>query len=408
LGRAWRAIATETIQAGVIEVALSGGEPLLRRDLAHELISEFSSAGVTINLTTSGWFLDDTFADQLARLRAVRVLVSLDGATPAIHDSIRGVPGSWGRAVRAIDALLCREVPVTVNHVVVPRNIDHVEDFLESMWLLGVRSVRLTPVGLVGAAARGGNWEISERRLRRIVVAARERYGDELSIVRVEMRAMEPVERTPTFLLIRPDGTAMLDSLHPFGFGNVVTDGLLGAWKALGEQWNAPAVRSWRATRRGRRAQFVPYRDPELSPISGQPIVEAAGPSPDTTRLPLPTEPRGPSADGAELIRLAMSRRYRVGEVAVSRANRGRHVVQVLDRRRALRVNSTAATAIGARGSQIDAATVMQRIAQSNPDVPESTLRRDVLGLMRRLHARGVLIPEPAARSGDGNQVAFG
>jgi MoaA/NifB/PqqE/SkfB family radical SAM enzyme len=409
----WRAIADEAIDAGVVEVAVSGGEPLLRRDLAQELMSRFSNAGVTVNLVTNGWFVDEAFADDVSRLRGLRVLVSLDGATPAMHDLLRGVPGSWRRAVRAIDLLLSHELPLHVNHVVTPTNVDHVEAFLDTMWLLGVRSVRLTPVGRVGAAARDGDWEISERKLRRTVAAARERYGHELRIARAEKVAFEPPDSPPSSMLIRPDGTAMLDSLHPFGFGNVLERGVTGTWKALAGQWDAPAVRKWRAERRRGREKFVPYRDPELSPLTGRPPTDGTGAATEAVRVPEPAPPRSSSGDDGEVVRLALSRRYRVGEISISRAAAGSHLVHVVDRRLALRVNATAALALGARGTEINGETLVRKLAERNPDVPESTLSKDVLALMRRLHARGALVsalspsPGPPPGSSESDEISL-
>jgi MoaA/NifB/PqqE/SkfB family radical SAM enzyme len=395
----WCEIADESIAAGVVEAVITGGEPLLRSELACELLSRFSTAGVTVNLNTNGWFVDERLADALAAHRSVRVIVSIDGATAAIHDQARGVPGSWHRAVRAIDALLARGVPVGVNHVVMPRNVDGVESFLDQMWLLGVRRVRLTPVGPVGAAAREGGWEISERKLRRAAARARALYGSELRIERVEERAFQPREQPPSFMLVRPDGTAMLDSLHPFGFGNVAGDGVLGAWRTLCADWDAPAVRAWRAARRRNRAAVLPYRDEEISPITEQ---TGARPPPRPVRLPAPvgsTRP-SPEVDGAPT-ELALRRRYRVGDVSVGRDAGGFQVVHVLDRGSAIRINATAAAALSEPGTEIDGATIVARLARSNPSVAPARLTRDALGLTRSLQARGVLIPTLARRSGD-------
>ncbi|HEY2436417.1 MAG TPA: hypothetical protein VGH93_04500, partial [Solirubrobacteraceae bacterium] len=228
-------------------------------------------------------------------------------------------------------------------------------------------------------------------------------YGPELRIARAEKFAFEPPERQPTAMLIRPDGTAMLDSLHPFGFGNVLEAGVAGSWKTLAAQWDAPAVRSWRTARRRGREKFVPYRDPELSPVTGRPPPDAAVTAPEAVRLPEPARPRTPPADEGEVLRLALSRRYRVGEISVSRAAAGSHLVHVVDRRLALRVNTNAALALGARGTEIDGETVVRRLAERNPDVPESTLSKDVLALMRRLHARGALVSAlaPVASAAD-------
>jgi hypothetical protein len=66
-------------------------------------------------------------------------------------------------------------------------------------------------------------------------------------------------------------------------------------------------------------------------------------------------------------------------------------------------VNTNAALALGARGTEIDGETVVRRLAERNPDVPESTLSKDVLALMRRLHARGALVSAraPVASAAD-------
>src|SRR5438270_4259559 len=53
---AWRTVVAQAIEAGIVEAVLSGGEPLLRRELVRDLIARLSAAGVTVNLTTNGWF----------------------------------------------------------------------------------------------------------------------------------------------------------------------------------------------------------------------------------------------------------------------------------------------------------------------------------------------------------------
>ena len=50
-----------------------------------------------------------------------------------------------------------------------PANAAAVPDFLEQMWALGVPWVRVTPVVVTGAAARGGDWQISDRALEEAV-----------------------------------------------------------------------------------------------------------------------------------------------------------------------------------------------------------------------------------------------
>ena len=80
--------------------------------------------------------------------------VSIDGATPELHDASAGLPGGQRRAVRAV-RLLLEHGPAP--SVVTPENEDSFPDFLEQIAeLLGVPSVRVTSVVPTGAAAAAG------------------------------------------------------------------------------------------------------------------------------------------------------------------------------------------------------------------------------------------------------------
>ena len=56
---AWRRAVDEAIELGIIEAVVTGGEPLLRRELTLELVERLSGAGVAVSLNTNGWFVDE-------------------------------------------------------------------------------------------------------------------------------------------------------------------------------------------------------------------------------------------------------------------------------------------------------------------------------------------------------------
>src|SRR5687768_1437916 len=137
----WHDVAHQAADLGVIEVVLSGGEPFLRRGLVVDLLDRLAPRGIGLTLNTNGWFIDDELADHLATIPGLGAHISIDGATPALHDASRGVPGSWRRAIDATSRLLDRGVKVQIVQVVTPDNQHAFSDFLEQMWTLGVRSV---------------------------------------------------------------------------------------------------------------------------------------------------------------------------------------------------------------------------------------------------------------------------
>ncbi len=101
---------------------LTGGDCLLRPDL-FGLIGHARSAGIPVALSPSvSPLLDSRMIDRIAASGVRAVSVSLDGASPMIHDRIRGIPGHFGDTVAAIGALVAAGLSVQVNTTVMRAN----------------------------------------------------------------------------------------------------------------------------------------------------------------------------------------------------------------------------------------------------------------------------------------------
>ncbi|MFD9797039.1 radical SAM protein [Streptomyces sp. NPDC059070] len=85
------------------QVTLAGGEPLLVKGV-FEVAERLSAAGIAVLVYTGGWNLRRWMVDELARV-CRRVVVSVDGPTPEVHDRIRGRAGSFERAMGALRML---------------------------------------------------------------------------------------------------------------------------------------------------------------------------------------------------------------------------------------------------------------------------------------------------------------
>jgi Fe-coproporphyrin III synthase len=395
----WLRIVDDAIALGVLEAVVTGGEPLLRRELALEAIERLAGAGVGVTLNTNGWFVDDEVAERVARVPGFRANVSIDGASPALHDSIRGVRGSWQRAVLGVDRLVGRGVGVSVVHVVTPENERGFAEFLDLMWLLGVRSIRVTPAVPVGAAAREGTWNVDGRELRRTIDRFRTRSGGAVSVrlgsgTVAALASLEDV--APAALLVRPNGSVWVSSMEPFSFGNAERDGLRSCWERVRERWWDPEIQAWaggvRTTDDFVASSRVPYRDPEHDLVGATSEPERREP----VRTPRRRDPA--VADAAELddarrfVRdLVLARTYEVASIrAVDDGNGGRYVRVVRDGR-VCRLNRTAARVLdacagGTLGETIDA------LARA-PGGESGSVERDVLATIHLLSERGVLQP---------------
>lgn len=135
----------ELADFGIRDVDLGGGEPLLRKDLV-EIVNEVKSYGMTCGFTTNGWLVGKVPFPPVDRIE-----ISIDGATPETHDKIRGVKGSWERAINAVKIAkkYCRVSQL--NFVIQKDNYQEVADFCQLSKKLGV-PVSFIPCSLKLAA----------------------------------------------------------------------------------------------------------------------------------------------------------------------------------------------------------------------------------------------------------------
>ena len=94
-------IAREAAGLGVREIFVTGGEPFLLEDIGEILVACAAAAPTTV--LTNGMLFTGRRAESLRALPRDRIVlqISLDSATPELHDLHRG-PGTWARALEGI------------------------------------------------------------------------------------------------------------------------------------------------------------------------------------------------------------------------------------------------------------------------------------------------------------------
>jgi len=119
---------------GCLTLELTGGEPLLRDDVG-EVISYARSIGFEkISMTTNGLLLDRRIED-IVSSGITNIAISLDGIGET-HDMIRGVPGNFGKSVKAINELnRLREsgnsFSISIYTTLLKYNADQIPDILD-------------------------------------------------------------------------------------------------------------------------------------------------------------------------------------------------------------------------------------------------------------------------------------
>ena len=109
-------VARTFVAAGVKKIRITGGEPLVRRDL-EKLIAQLSALGVELTLTTNGSLLPQK-AEALVAAGLNRITVSLDSLDDAVFRSLNDVDFSVQRVLDGIDAASAAGLPVKVNAVI--------------------------------------------------------------------------------------------------------------------------------------------------------------------------------------------------------------------------------------------------------------------------------------------------
>ena len=122
-----KAVLKQIYRSGAVGVAFEGGEPLLRKDLV-EILAFSRSLPLHTSLITNGTLLESRI-DEIAPYINGVVYVSLDGLEKT-HDAIRGVNGTFKKAVRGIKAAK-QKVAITINTTVMAENADEIESMVE-------------------------------------------------------------------------------------------------------------------------------------------------------------------------------------------------------------------------------------------------------------------------------------
>jgi pyrroloquinoline quinone biosynthesis protein E len=183
----WQRVLTEARALGVLQLHLSGGEPLLRRDLA-EIVCTASELGLYTNLITSALGLTPRRARQLRAAGLDHVQISVQADEAALSDRLAGTP-SFERKLSA--ARLVRQLgwPLTLNVVLHRQNLDRVDRILELAEELGADRIELANTQYYGWALRNRGSLLPSRaqveRAEVVVRAARDRLAGRMEVIYV-------------------------------------------------------------------------------------------------------------------------------------------------------------------------------------------------------------------------------
>jgi pyrroloquinoline quinone biosynthesis protein E len=146
----WGRVIREAAGLGVLQIGFSGGEPLVRRDLA-DLVQAAREARLYTNLITSGVGLDEKRARQLRDAGLDSVQLSFQSDHADLADEIAGAH-AHPRKLDAAAIVRAAGISLSLNFVIHRRNIDRLHQMIELTEALGAARVELANVQFYGWA----------------------------------------------------------------------------------------------------------------------------------------------------------------------------------------------------------------------------------------------------------------
>jgi radical SAM protein with 4Fe4S-binding SPASM domain len=114
---------------GVVAIAFSGGEPLMRRDF-FEIADYAYKKDFYVSLATNGTLITPSVAKKIKEAGVSYVEVSLDGFERE-HDQLRGVRGAWKKACDGIRNCVSVGLDTCIAITATRYNVKNLPDFLE-------------------------------------------------------------------------------------------------------------------------------------------------------------------------------------------------------------------------------------------------------------------------------------
>ena len=246
----WFRVMAEARAMGAAQLGFSGGEPLVRQDLA-ELIGEARRLGYYTNLITSGIGLTEARLDTFKAAGLDHIQISFQASDEDVNNLLAGSKKAFAQKLAMARAVKARGYPMVLNFVTHRHNIDRIDRIIELCLALEADFVELATCQFYGWAQlnRVGLLPTREQleRAERITNEYRARLEAQGHPCKLIFVTPDYYEERPKgcmngwgslFLTITPDGTAL--PCHgarqlPVAFPNVRNQSLDDIWyRSLG------------------------------------------------------------------------------------------------------------------------------------------------------------------------------
>ena len=234
-------VAKQIVELHPYNVCLCGGEPLTSPYL-FDIINTIKNGKTLVTLVTNGYLLTEGLCEKLVSHGIEGVQVSLDGAFSWQHDTIRGIDGSFYKAINAIKQLKNAGMKqVSTSCLPSKLNVGYMADYVRLCLSMGVDNIRCMPFLASGRGrTEGSDLMLDEDgyfRFCRELVKLRRKYigkiniewDDALSLILYEKNLVNDDNKTLN-IEIRHNGDIVPTDYFPIVAGNITRHRLSEYW----------------------------------------------------------------------------------------------------------------------------------------------------------------------------------
>ncbi|MEG5008035.1 pyrroloquinoline quinone biosynthesis protein PqqE [Microcoleus sp. B5-C4] len=183
----WLRVIRQARKLGILQLGLTGGEPLLRKDL-EILVETAAELGLYTTLVTAGTLLTKERAANLKNMGLDHVQISIQDSLAAQSDRIAGAR-SFDQKIAASQLVKELGLPLTLNFVLHRQNLDRLEEMLSLAEMLQADRVELANTQYYGWALHNRDALLPTReqlaRAEQVVKAAQQRRKIPMGILYV-------------------------------------------------------------------------------------------------------------------------------------------------------------------------------------------------------------------------------
>lgn len=117
----WLPILDQATEAGCLNLLITGGEPMLRRDFAA-IYRHAKQLGLLVTVFTNGTLVTEEVLEVFTDLPPRLIEITLYGATAETYEKITGVRGSYERCMAGIRRLLEADIHVGLKTILITLN----------------------------------------------------------------------------------------------------------------------------------------------------------------------------------------------------------------------------------------------------------------------------------------------